>query len=410
MRAVWVASVASAALCASICGALDSCGADRIILRDLTILGDRSVVSFDEDGVRLDDDTTLTWDRIERGSVSSDKQAAFDQLRDEIGRPLFQLRVRLRVGDDLGLVEPAERLAARFAERDGASAYLVQRALMRARLATGRREGAVEPYLRCLAQLWNAPQAASSPSARAAELPIELRMRVDPDTGLSLELLPVLFEATAAQAALPGVRQAALRFAEPRPDALRIYFAALAAAAGDAEAAERSISGIAARDGSPEAERRAADWRDVLRLAMDYRAASGGPALTQLAARLDSLSPLCRPVAYHWTGLARLQSSDVESQMDGVLTLLHLPARFGSEQPDLAAAALATAADALEKLGDATGAAALRRERISRYARTRALRQGPPANEGAAPRTADPPTSERPTAKDRDSSAPDSSS
>ncbi len=347
--------------------ALPAAAADRLILRDLTILNDRKVVSFDEDGVRLDDESLITWDRIERGTVASDKQAAFDRLRDEIGQPLFRLRLRLKVGDDLGLVEPAEALAERFAQRDSASAYLVNRALMRGRIVGGRREAAVEPYLRCLAYVWNQP-------GGRPELSIEQRMRIDPQTGLTSELVPVWFDLAAAKAALPGVRQAAARMPEPRPDALRIYFASLLAAVGEGPTAERAIAGIGAQETAPDAIAQATSWRDTLRVAVDVQAAADGPSVDQLETRLDALSPLCRSVALYWIGVARLRSSQAEKQLDGVLYLLHLPATLETQQPELAAQAIVAAIGALEKLDDRAGAAALRRELATRYARTNAAK------------------------------------
>jgi len=382
MRVVLLAAVVGMTLLAP------TLGADRLILRDLTILNDRSVVSFDEDGVRLDDDTLLTWDRVERGTVASDKQAAFDRLRREIGQPLYRLRLRLKVGDDLGLVEPAEALTPHFADRDSASAYLVQRALMRGYIASGRREAAVAPYIRCLAYVWN--QAKGRP-----ELPAEQRISIDPETGVTAELLPVWFDSQGAQEALAGVRQAAARMPEPRPDALRIYFASLAAAAGDGVTAERGIAGIGATDTTKEATERSAGWRDTLRLSLDVQSPMVNPAVDQLEARLETLSPLCRPLASYWIGLARLRSDQTETQLDGVLRLLHIPAEFEAEQPELAGAALAAASVALEKLDDqASAAAALRRELATRYARTRAATQfgkSRPSPASSSPSTPEPP-------------------
>ena len=53
-----------------------------------------------------------------------------------------------------------------------------------------------------------------------------------------------------------------------------------------------------------------------------------------------------------------------------VLDLLTLPAHYSSQQPELAAAGLYHAASALDKLKDAAGAAAVRRELGSRYTGT----------------------------------------
>jgi hypothetical protein len=70
-------------------------------------------------------------------------------------------------------------------------------------------------------------------------------------------------------------------------------------------------------------------------------------------------------------GQALLRSPDEDRQREGILALLSLPAAYGSEQPELAAAALYDVAQALVKLKDATGAAAVRRELAHHYAGTR---------------------------------------
>lgn len=335
--------------------------ADRLILRDLTILRDRTVVRFDEDGVRLDDDALITWDRIERGTIAADRQADFDRLLAELGRPLFRLRLRLKTGDDAGLSEFAEPLAARYAERSGASAYLVRRALMKGRIAAGRREAAVAPYLSCLAAVWNDPSG-------QADLPPEQRLDYEPATGATAELAPVWFDAEAARSALPDVRRAAAQTPEPRPEAMRIYFATLAAAAGDTALAERAAGGLGAGVEAID------DWRETLAVALDVKRAADGPAFQRLEARLDRWSPACRPAAAYWTGLALLHAESPDRRLDGVLRLLRLPALDGVRHPELAAAALAAAAAELARQNDAAGAAALRRELANRYPRSTAAR------------------------------------
>ena len=48
-----------------------------------------------------------------------------------------------------GLLPHAEALEARYAGRRSETAYMVFQALMWSRLAVGRREAALAPYLRC---------------------------------------------------------------------------------------------------------------------------------------------------------------------------------------------------------------------------------------------------------------------
>src|SRR3954452_18917817 len=127
--------------------------ADRLILRDLDIITDRTVTALDEDGLQLDraregGGDRVTWDEVERGRVAMD-QPRFDKLLAELGTPLYRIRQRLKVGDYEAAGEPAELLYPRFAERKSQTAYLVCQATMGARVARAKREAAVEPYLHC---------------------------------------------------------------------------------------------------------------------------------------------------------------------------------------------------------------------------------------------------------------------
>src|SRR5207245_10251395 len=93
-------------------------------------------------------------------------------------------------------------------------------------------------------------------------------------------------------------------------------------------------------------------------------------AIGQLRARLGNLPGPCRPTALLLIGLADMRATDEEVRKGGLLSLLSLPAIYGGEQPELAAAGLYHAAAALDKLKDIAAAAAVRRELASRYAGT----------------------------------------
>src|SRR5437763_15026357 len=88
--------------------------ADRLILRKLDIITDRTVTAFDEDGLLLDrpregGNDRITWDEVERGKVALD-QPRFDKLLADLGTPLFRIRQRLKVGDYKAAGEPTEQL------------------------------------------------------------------------------------------------------------------------------------------------------------------------------------------------------------------------------------------------------------------------------------------------------------
>jgi len=83
---------------------------------------DRTVLSVDEDGVRLDGKRPgggdlIPWDEIERGRVSEALQPAFDEYLKELGPFLYRLRQRLKIGDYDGLYDTAEKVYPRFSSR-----------------------------------------------------------------------------------------------------------------------------------------------------------------------------------------------------------------------------------------------------------------------------------------------------
>jgi hypothetical protein len=335
--------------------------ADRLILRNLDIVTDRTVASFDEDGIILDrprpgGGDRVSWDEIERGKVALD-QARFDKLLDELGPPLYRIRQRIKIGDYEAAGEPAELLYPRFAERRSQTAYLVCQATMWSRIAAGKREAAVEPYLRSFELL-------RSKAAVSTALPGSRRLSADPVSAISPELMPVWFDAAAAKAALPGVQQMMRTMAQPRPEGAYVYYATLAIAGGEASEAERVLPLLGSNDETTSA------WRDIVLAQQELAADSPEAAIERLRLRRDILPEPCRPVGLFLTGLADIRSSDEETIRDGVLALLTLPAVYAAKQPELAAASLYHAASALDKLKDTSGAAAVRRELTSRYVGT----------------------------------------
>ncbi|MHB8861327.1 MAG: hypothetical protein ACYC6N_02905 [Pirellulaceae bacterium] len=327
--------------------------ADRIVLRNLDVLDPKSVTGLDEDGVQLDDGSLITWDRIERGRVSEAQQTRFDQLLGELGADLYRIRQRLSVGDFRGVLPHAEALEARYVGRCSETAYMVFQALMWSRLAAGRREAALAPYLRCVACLQAASQA-----GKPYELPGARRLQVDLASGLTAELSPVWFDAEAARLALPDVASA-ISDMEP-PPAVRIYYATLALAAGAPDQAEQALAGL---EGF-------AALRAIVDAQMQLVRGAPEQAAQHLAAQLPEISRDLRPVALYWLGKAQVAQSDEATRRAGLLCLLELPAVFGQQEPELASAGLYEALQTLAALGDTKGSIALRRELLDRYAPT----------------------------------------
>lgn len=330
--------------------------ADRIILRSLDVISDIRVVDFDEDGLQLEDGSRISWDAVERGQVSPDRQAAFDRMLAELGTQLYRLRQRLAVGDYRDLLEPAQTLYPRYVGRSSNTAYLVFQSLMWSRLAAGQREAAVEPYMRCYDVLQQ--------RGAAVPLPGDRRLQYDQRTGLSRELPPIWFDAQAARAALPGVLKAVAEMREPRPEGMRIYYGTLAMVAGQWEDARRVLAGVRGQQ---------APLAELLTIAVaqgEVLAGKPGPALNRLEAALPQLATENQPLALYWLGRSKLASPDHHTRQEGMLQLLHLPALYETTYPDLAAAGLYDAMIACAQQQDVRGQAALRRELVNRYSQS----------------------------------------
>jgi len=331
--------------------------ADRIVLRDLTIINDRTVKAMSLDGVQLDNGKVIGWDEIETGKLTGDRQELFDKYLKNVGVHLFRIRQRLENGDYRSLAPSAEAIAKYYRGRNSATGYMVMQALMWGRMAQGRQAAAVAPYLHCFEYLRTA-------QAEAVPPPGERRLQYDPATGMCDELPPIWFDAAAATEALPAVASAISSMQRPRPPATRIYYASLAIAAGDAAAADKALAGL------PENTPRVAQLKLILQAQQEITAGQPGEKTDELAQALDELVEPNRPLARYWLGMAKISQDGAQEKREGVLDLLHLPAVHGEQSPALAAAGLFEAMRALEALGNLRGSIALRNELLSKYAQT----------------------------------------
>ncbi len=349
--------VTGVAVAASLLCGTPAAAAERIVLRNLQIIRDRPVETFDEDGVRLQGGMVIPWDEIERGTVAPQKQAAFDQMLKDLGESLYRIRRRLTVGDYVELAAPAEAVYPRYVGRNSKTAYMVWQATMWSRLAAGRREAALEPYLYCY-------EYSRRLGGRPVALPGNRRLKFDPATGMTPELLPVWFDRDAVKAAMPGVLKAAQQMRHPMPKGVRVYYATLAFAAGDPVRATEVLAAVDDRQGP------LAELRDIAKAQGEVLAGRPGQSVRRLVLTLDQLAPANKPLALYWLGIARLQSGQERVRQEGILQLLHLPALYGKSHPALAAAGLYRAMLALEKQDNPAGSRALRGELLARYGQT----------------------------------------
>ena len=275
----------------------------------------------------------------------------------ELGTPLYRIRQRLTVGDYKELAAHAEALYPRYARRKSMTAYMVAQALMWARMADGRREEALEPFLRCY-ELLRAAKFADVP------LPGRRRLKVDRKSGISPELLPVWFDGRAAKRVMPAVLQSIGRMQKPLPPGARIYYASLAAAAGETATAAKLIKQLESADAV------IIQLREITLAELEIADNQPGAVVQRVAIGLTEYAPLTRPLADYCVGRAKLLSADDRTRREGIVQLLRLPALYGTEHPELAAAGLFVSMQSLVKLGDNKGSISLRRELLDRYGQT----------------------------------------
>jgi hypothetical protein len=331
--------------------------ADRIVLRNLTVISDKTVASFDEDGIRFAEGGGVAWDEVERGTVAADKQAAFDTMLKDLGEHLYRIRQRLGVEDYQGLLAHAEAVYPRYRQRQSETAYLVCQAVMWGRLAQRRREEALEPYLHCY-ELLRAAQ------GKPLKLPGERTLQVDLETGLSPELLPVWFDSQAAAKVLDEVFQTISKMNKPLPDGARVYYATLALAAGDDAKAMSVLRGFA--PASPAVEQ----LREIALAQREVAAGQSAAAVANVESKLNQLSPIAKPVALYWIGRAKIIAADERTRQEGMLQLLRIAAVYGEQHPELAAAGLFHTMEGLAATSGAAQSAAVRKELLDRYGQT----------------------------------------
>ncbi|MBA2113427.1 hypothetical protein [Bremerella alba] len=333
--------------------------ADRLILRDLRLLSNITVIGFDEEGVKVTDNNLIPWHEIELGTISPDKQADFDRLRKELGDPLFRIHQRLKVGDYAGAREPAEAIFDRYKNRDSKVAYMVCQATMWGRLAQGEREAALEPYFCCLRIMKK-----SARTSEVTQLPGSRSLDYDKQTGLTSDMLPIFFDRDKAAQALPLASTAATSIGSSAPDGVLVYMASLAIAAEDFVQAESWQKRI--RSGNPTLKQ----WPIILTAQARIQTGDLIGARADLEPLIHSFETWNQPVAWYLLGISGARSSEFLRIENGVLDLLHIPALYGNDYPELAAAALSETYSAFNRVQQPEQAQDIRRQLLLFYGGT----------------------------------------
>jgi hypothetical protein len=360
------------------------------------------VVSITDDGVRirtlLGAEQVVPWDRVREVQSSRTPSNLGEQM--QRAESLWRARSRVERGDT-ELAEPLlERLFQGTRGKTGETALVVAEGLLRCRLARGEQVGALLPWLEVV------------------------RLRRTGVATLSYSTLPaILDEATLLAPALPPVLPAGAALERLRLE-LEAYGSSLASGAdptaGDpvvralAQAyaaalvvgSDGEVAPIAELPQPPEGESRSV--RDdpavaLLRLLLETAVAEPDArrAARQRLATLELASPWQSAWRHFFLGASLLRDADPVSRRRGTIELLHLPARSSFPLAWLSGVALRLAADELDRQGEASDAALLRRELETlhphhplRHAPRQPRRDaapGPPRDGSSEPPAASPP-------------------
>ncbi len=346
-------------------------------VQSLDLAGVSLQLAGDAQGLRV-----VSWDRV-RSIVSADGSAAsIPSVLIAYADGLFRVRTRLERGDIDLAARAAERLYAQGDAIEGPSGELLAECVLRVRLARGAHASAISPWLRLLNVRASAPAVRADAPAPWIGGTTTLSPIIDPATGLC-PTLPPIFSTLRGPAAVRTLADEVVSLAAPASqlgaragELLAWYRAAAAHAAGLVSPAPGVRgSGTTIADDGVQLVRELvlarvgnAKEREQARAALQQRLTaierSGGASDETEQPAPDST------VHERWVagwchaalGLSLLREESPESRRRGVLELLHLPARFGDELPQLTRIALAEAAEALRAQGQPAGAALLESE------------------------------------------------
>jgi hypothetical protein len=198
----------------------------NIVLRDLTLISDRTIDSFSQESVRLSDDSELSWDQILRGQVKPEQQAEFDRNVREIGLPLFRLQKRIQVGDWARLNEITENLMIRYSGIDSETAKSVCLATAKGKLESGRRVEAVLPFLMACGK---------SATLSLPEIEALGFTKQDFQDGVASQLLPVWFDIERVRAQKKLLESYAFELGPDFPPGGKVYLASFCLSLGQFE-------------------------------------------------------------------------------------------------------------------------------------------------------------------------------
>lgn len=307
------------------------------------------VVGVEAQGVRLEGEGLIGWDKVRRVSGPLEAQAArFAQLADLAWRA----RTRLERGDLVSAEPLLEDLATRVGSEVGPTSRLVFAGLVRCRLGRGAVIAAAPAYLS-----WH--QASGGDARYAGEAswavtsPTEVGL-IDAGTLLAPGLPPMWVGSPALQSLA--------RQEWPKTSVGILYEQAARFEAGLTASLPRRVT-LHRSD----AERAGYDLVYAVVASRIGDEMERAAAREELVREIDQQPEWAR--AWRWAALGRslLRENDVEMRWRGVAELLRVPAEVERVVPYVTGLAMGEAASALRELGDGVGAAQIAGEIVERF-------------------------------------------
>jgi hypothetical protein len=311
------------------------------------------VTIVDDAGVRLRTASGAThfvpWDRVRR--VVTDGPDTLVERFGATAEDLWRARSRVERGD-AALAEPLfERLFEQYRGATHETALVVAEGLLRCRIARGANAAAVIPALEA-GRLRRAGVSTDSYGS--------LPEMLDEDTGLCPQLAPAWVNSRALQRAARDLADYDAGDDEVVAGLAELYRRCMRRQIGERIVGETPPPGSAMDHPGV----------DLMILLADCSAPDGEQrtvARQRLRRQLAELPRWSEAWARFALGVSQLRESGVGRQQRGMVNLIHIPARFGAEQPYLAGLSLAWVAEAAEARGDSELADSMRAELARRF-------------------------------------------
>ncbi len=330
---------------------ISSQGQSNIVLRDLTLISNRTVESFDQDKVRLNDGSELSWDKILQGRVAADRQVEFDRNLREIGLPLYQLKQRIKIGDWVRLHEVADSLLVRYSGIDSAIAKTVCLAAAKGKSESGRRVEAVLPFLMASVKRASLPEDGWEVMEFSAS---------DLEIGVASQLLPVWFDRESIKAQKSALEAYRIELGERFPDGGKVYLASFCLVLEQYDDTKRYADQVG------EANQTLRQWKRLLLSEVDRRTCEDANQVDLFQADNETVDEVRAALAYFDALALDRKFVDIDSTSQ-ILEYMKVPALWGERFPNIASAAIYRSIDLAKKSNMSEEAKTLAEELFRRY-------------------------------------------